>query len=189
MKYELDPDQLFRLYKSLEKRFKLNRNRHPNTKWLNVWPRIKANPEKAWTLWQMESTLGEPDVVCMIENQFLYMDCSVETPQGRENLVYDGLAEEECRKTDPFFHGSAIGESVKMHAHLLNEYDYRERLQKIGEFDRLTQSWLWTDPAMRAKGLALIGYRDDEGDEGIQVKPVHADSLYKHRGVRLKVLL
>lgn len=146
------------LLKTLQARFERNPNRHAGLEWGKVRARLEKNPEKLWSLHEMEKTGGAPDVVGQDSKtgEYLFFDCSPETPKGRVSLCYDreGL---ESRKEHPP-KNTAIDVAAEMGVELLTEEQYCE-LQKFGEFDLKTSSWLLTPPEMRKLGGALFGDR------------------------------
>ncbi|MDL2254587.1 DUF4256 domain-containing protein [Ruminococcaceae bacterium OttesenSCG-928-I18] len=143
------------LLKSLETRFKNNGSRHEGVEWAEVRAKLEANAEKLWSLYQMEATGGEPDVVEFGEptRGILFMDCCPESPPGRRNLCYDDMALEARKKAKS--QASAMGVAFAMGIQLLEEEQYRA-LQTLGEFDLKTSSWVKTPAAVRALGGALF---------------------------------
>lgn len=143
---------------ALSARFHLNQSRHPTITWSFVESRLAAHPEKWVSLWHMEQTGGEPDVIHTAEagEHVYFFDCSVESPKGRRSLCYDPRALEERKEAKPI--GSAIGMALNMGIELLDEADYLA-LQRIGVFDVKTSSWLNTPISVRELGGALFGDR------------------------------
>lgn len=158
MKKQLSPRQRQTLLETLAARFAANPGRHPGMDWAGVQARLVANPEKLWSLHEMERTGGEPDVVGQDRDsgEILFFDCSAQTPAGRTGLCYDGAALAARKPPKPV--GSAVGLAVAMGVELLNEQQYLA-LQKVGEFDTKTSSWLQTPPEIRRLGGAIFGDR------------------------------
>ena len=142
------------LLKTLKTRFEKNLNRHKGLEWAKVQAKLEARPEKLWSLHEMESTGGEPDVVGQDKKsgEFIFFDCSAETPKGRVSVCYDRegwLSRKEARPKT-----TAMDMAVAMGIELLTEEQYSE-LQKLGEFDLKTSSWVKTPADMRKLGGAL----------------------------------
>jgi hypothetical protein len=159
-KKELSPEQGSLLIRVLRERFEKNRNRHEGLKWDKVQAKLEANPEKLWSLNEMERTDGEPDVVVPIAigndtktDEYIFCDCSAESPKGRRSFCYDREALESRKEHKP--KNSAIGMAADMGIELLTEEQYRE-LQKLGNFDTKTSSWLKTPAEIRKLGGALF---------------------------------
>lgn len=154
----LAPEQSKELLDLLKTHFEKNMQRHPNLEWAKVQARLEANPEKLWSLNEMERTGGEPDVVADDEKtgEIIFYDCSAESPAGRRSLCYDREALDDRKENKPS--GSAMEMAASMGIELLNEEEYRE-LQKLGDFDTKTSSWLITPPAIRKLGGAIFGDR------------------------------
>jgi hypothetical protein len=144
------------LLETLQDRFEANMPRHKGLKWSAVAAKLEAKPDKLWSLHQMESTGGEPDVVGHDKKsgEFLFVDCSAETPKERRSLCYDQKALDSRKEHKP--KGSAVGLAADMGIELLTEDEYRD-LQKLGEFDAKTSSWVATPAEMRKLGGALFG--------------------------------
>jgi hypothetical protein len=142
----------------LESRFRQNMRRHPDLVWEDVRAKLEAAPAKRRTLAEMERTGGEPDVVGYDAEtgEYTFFDCSPETPQGRVSLCYDRAGLESRKEHRP--QDTAIDRAAAMGIRLLSEEEYGA-LQKLGEFDLKTSSWLQTPPAMRKLGGALFGDR------------------------------
>lgn len=143
MKKTLTADRAQALIQSLQKRFEKNMNRHPNANWTAVEVKLKANPQKLWVLNEMEKSGGEPDVVEM-ENSgdnYFFVDCSAESPEGRRKLCYDQEALEARKKFKP--DNAAVEVAKEMGIELLTEAEYIH-FQKFGPFDNKTSSWLKT---------------------------------------------
>lgn len=152
---ELSPKQGEALLKALKARFEKNMNRHKGLKWANVQARLEADPGKLWSLHEMERTGGEPDVVGHDKKtgEFLFYDCSAESPTGRRSVCYDREGLESRKEHKP--EDTAIDMAAAMGVELLTEEQYRE-LQKLGEFDAKTSSWAKTPAAIRKLGGALF---------------------------------
>ena len=155
-------------------------HRHQGLEWAAVQARLEANPQKLWSLHEMESTGGEPDVVGQDEStgEFLFYDCSAESPNGRRSVCYDreALASRKVNKPD----NSAMDMAVAMGIELLSEDEYRA-LQKLGEFDLKTSSWVKTPPDIRKLGGALFC---DRRFDHVFVYHNGAESYYSARGFR-----
>src|SRR5260221_4692855 len=143
MKKELSSKQREELLKTLKARFEKNMNRHKGLEWAKVQAKLEANNEKLWSLDEMERTGGEPDVVGFDKKtgEYIFYDCSAESPKGRRSLCYDGEALESRKEHKP--KNNAIDMASAMGIELLTEEQYRE-LQKVGDFDTKTSSWLKT---------------------------------------------
>lgn len=152
---ELSPEQQDELLSALKARFEKNLNRHRGLEWANVQARLEANPEKRWSLHEMERTGGEPDVVGHDEQtgEYIFYDCSAESPKGRRNVCYDREAQEARKEHKP--DNNAIDMATEMGIELLTEGQYRE-LQKLGDFDTKTSSWVKTPSDIRKLGGALF---------------------------------
>jgi len=143
------------LLSALQARFEKNMNRHKGLEWAKVQARLEANPEKLWSLNEMERTGGEPDVVGYDKKtgEYIFYDCSAESPNGRRSFCYDREALESRKEHKP--KNSAIGMAAAMGIELLTEEQYRG-LQKLGEFDTKTSSWVQTPADIRELGGALF---------------------------------
>ena len=153
-KKELSPKQREELLTALEARFEKNMNRHKGLDWANVQVKLEANPEKLWSLQEMERTGGEPDVVGQDKKtgEYTFFDCSAETPKGRVSVCYDRagwLSRKEARPKT-----TALDLAGEMGVELLTEEQYFD-LQKLGEFDKKTSSWVKTPADIRELGGAL----------------------------------
>ena len=142
---ELSPEQGEELLKTLRVRFEKNMNRHKDLDWPKIQAKLEAHPEKMSSLNAMESTGGEPDVVGYDKNtgEYIFYDCSAESPKSRRSICYDRKGQEEREKKGVHPAGNAVDLAAAMGIELLNEDQYRE-LQKLGEFDTKTESWIQT---------------------------------------------
>jgi uncharacterized protein DUF4256 len=157
-KKDLSPEQRDELLKALQSRFEKNMNRHEGLVWAKVNARLEANPEKLWSLSEMESTGGEPDVVAHDKKtgEYIFFDCSPESPKDRRSFCYDREALDSRKEHKP--KNNVIDAAAAMGVELLTEEQYRE-LQKLGEFDTKTSTWLKSPADMRKLGGALFGDR------------------------------
>jgi hypothetical protein len=161
----LPADRREELLRILKARFEKNMNRHKGIEWAKVQAKLEGNPvsypdEKLWSLYEMERTGGEPDVVVPIDigndtksGEYIFYDCSEESPKGRRSVCYDNEALESRKEHKP--KNSAIGMAADMGIELLTEEEYRE-LQKLGKFDTKTSSWVKTPPDIRKLGGAIF---------------------------------
>jgi len=157
-KKDLSAAQREELLKALQARFEKNMNRHKSLEWVKVKTKLEASSEKLWSLSEMERTGGEPDVVGQDKKtgEYIFFDCSPESPEDRRSLCYDREALDSRKVAKP--KNSAMDLAAAMGVELLTEEEYRE-LQKLGEFDTKTSSWLKTPAEMRKLGGALFGDR------------------------------
>ena len=179
-KNDLLPEQREELLKVLKARFEKHMNRHPGLEWARVQARLEANPEKLWSLSEMERTGGEPDVVGQDEKtgEYIFYDCAAESPKGRRNVCYDREGLEERKEFKP--ENTAMDMAAAMDIDLLTEEQYRE-LQKLGNFDLKTSSWVKTPADIRKLGGALFAdYRYGH----VFVYHNSAPSYYGSRGFR-----
>lgn len=179
-KKKLSPEERETLFGELKSRFGKNMDRHKGLEWAKVQARLEANPEKLWSLREMERTGGEPDVVGQDKKtgECIFYDCSAESPKGRRSVCYDHEALEARKEHKP--KDSAMGMAADMGIGILTEAQYRE-LQKLGEFDAKTSSWVETPSGIRGLGGAIFcDYRYGT------VFTYHngADSYYAARGFR-----
>src|SRR4029077_19620461 len=177
---ELSPEQREELLRALKARFEKNMNRHKNLEWAQVQAKLDANAEKLWSLCEMERTGGEPDVVDHNKKtgEYIFYDCSAETPKGRRSLCYDREALESRKENKP--KDNAMDMAAAMGIELLTEEQYRE-LQKLGDFDTKTSSWVKTPSAIRKLGGALFC---DRRFDTVFVYHNGAESYYAARGFR-----
>jgi hypothetical protein len=179
-KKSLSSQQREELLRTLKARFEKNMNRHKGLAWAEVQAKLEANVEKLWSLHEMESTGGEPDVVGHDKKtgEFIFYDCSAESPKGRRSFCYDREALDSRKEHKP--KDSATGRAVAMGIELLTEEQYRE-LQKLGEFDTKTSSWVKTPAEIRKLGGALFC---DRRFDTIFVYHNGAESYYAARAFR-----
>ena len=154
-KKELSPAQLEELLSELKSRFEKSMNRHKGLEWAKVQAKLEAIPEKLWSLNEMEKTGGEPDVVGYDKKtgEYIFYDCSAESPKGRRSICYDRKALESRKEHKP--ENNAIDMATAMGIEILTEEQYRE-LQKLGNFDTKTSSWVKTPSDIRKLGGALF---------------------------------
>lgn len=180
MKNELSTKQSKEILATLEERFDANKKRHAGLKWPDIQARLEKNPSKLWSLHEMEKTGGEPDVVGFDKKsgEYIFYDCSPETPKGRRSICYDRKALESRKENKP--KNNAIDMATAMGIELLTEEEYRT-LQKLGAYDSKTSSWLKTPPTIRALGGAIFAdFRYDH----VFVFHNGAESYYAGRGFR-----
>lgn len=177
---DLSAEQREQLPGVLKTRFEKNVSRHYSLKWADVQARLEANPEKLWSLSEMERTGGEPDVVGRDSQsgEFIFYDCSAESPDGRRSLCYDQAALDSRKEHKP--ENSALDMAAEMGIELLTEEQYRA-LQKLGEFDTKTSSWVITPPEIRKLGGAIFC---DRRYDHVFVYHNGASSYYAARGFR-----
>lgn len=176
-------EQQMTVLNTIKNRFEKNMNRHKGIDWKKVQDKLKSNPKKLWSLQEMERTGGEPDVVGYDEkkDEYIFNDCSAETPSGRRNLCYDRKALDARKTFKP--KNTAIDMAAEMDIELLTEEQYRE-LQKLGHFDAKTSSWVETPEEMRKLGGALFAdYRFGK----VFMYHNGAESYYGSRGFRGKL--
>jgi hypothetical protein len=179
-KRQLSPEQREEFLTALKARFVKNINRHKDLEWAKVQAKLEAHPEKLWSLHEMERTGGEPDVVGHDKKsgEFIFYDCSAESPKGRRSVCYDHEALEARKEHKP--KDSAVGMATAMGIELLTEEQYRE-LQKLGEFDAKTSSWVKTPPEIRKLDGALFC---DRRFDHVFVYHNGAESYYAARAFR-----
>jgi hypothetical protein len=180
MKKELSPLQREDLLAMLKERFEKNMNRHKGLEWAKVQTKLEASSEKLWSLSEMERTGGEPDVVGFDKKtgEYIFYDCSAESPKGRRSLCYDREALDARKEHKP--ENDAITMAASLGIELLTEDEYRE-LQKLGEFDLKTSSWVKTPSEIRKLGGALFC---DRRYNTVFLYHNGADSYYAARGFR-----
>ena len=176
---DLKVTQREELLRVLKARFEKNMNRHKGFKWAEVQAKLEADPEKLWSLNEMERTGGEPDVVDYDKKtgEYIFYDCSAESPKGRRSLCYDreALESREIKRKD-----SALDMAAAMGIEILTEEQYRE-LQELGEFDTKTSSWVKTPVGIRKLGGAIFA---DRRYDHVFVYHNGAESYYAARGFR-----
>ena len=180
VKKKLSAQQSEELLKILKSRFEKNKNRHKGIDWTAIEEKLVASPEKLWSLYGMEETGGEPDVVSFDKKtgEFIFYDCAAESPKGRRSICYDHEALESRKEHKPA--DSAIGMAEDMGVEILTEEEYRF-LQELGEFDTKTSSWIKTPENIRKlKGAIFCDRRYNT------VFTYHngAESYYAARGFR-----
>ena len=179
-KKKLSPEQREELLRALKARFEKNMNRHKGLEWAKVQAKLEANTEKLWSLNEMERTGGEPDVVGYAKktDEYIFYDCSAESPKDRRNVCYDREALESRKAFKP--EDNAIDMAAAMGIEILTEEQYRE-LQKLGNFDTKTSSWLKTPSEIRKLGGAIFA---DRRYDHVFVYHNGAPSYYGVRGFR-----
>jgi hypothetical protein len=179
-KKALSPEHREELLRTVRARFEKHMNRHEGLEWAQVQARLEAHPDKVWSLSEMERTGGEPDVVDRDDTtgEYVFYDCSAETPEGRRNVCYDREALESRKTARP--ENDAMGMAAAMGIELLTEEQYRA-LQELGEFDTKTSSWVQTPPDVRKLNGALFA---DRRYGRVFVYHNSAPSYYGVRGFR-----
>lgn len=179
-KKKLSPEQRNELLYVLKARFEKNQNRHKDIEWANVQAKLEANSQVQWSLSEMERTGGEPDVVGYDKkrDEYIFYDCSEESPKGRRSLCYDREALDSRKENKP--QNSAVDLATEMGIELLTEEQYRE-LQQLGKFDTKTSSWVKTPAAIRKLGGAVFC---DRRYDTVFLYHNGADSYYAARGFR-----
>lgn len=179
-KKQLSPEQSLELLQTLKNRFEKNTNRHKGLEWNKIQTKLEANPEKLWSLNEMERTGGEPDVVGYntTTNEYLFYDCSAESPKERRSLCYDQEALESRKENKP--KNSAVAMATEMGIELLTEEQYRN-LQQLSHFDTKTSSWIQTPADIRKLGGAIFS---DFRYGTVFVYHNGAESYYAARGFR-----
>lgn len=172
--------QIDELLNNLKTRFEKNMNRHKDIKWVNVLAKLEKNNEKLWSLKEMERTGGEPDVVGYDKktDEYIFYDCSAESPSGRRSLCYDRNALDARKENKP--KNDAVDVAASMGIELSTEEKYRE-LQKLGEFDLKTSSWVKTPDNIRKLGGAIFC---DRRYNTVFTYHNGADSYYAAKGFR-----
>jgi hypothetical protein len=179
-KKHLSPEQLPQLLSTLNARFEKNMKRHKDVEWSTIQAKLQANTEKLWSLNAMEETGGEPDVVGhdTKTGEYIFYDCSPESPKGRRSVCYDGEALDSRKEFKP--KNSAIDMAASMGIELLTEEQYRE-LQQLGNFDTKTSSWVKTPTEIRELGGAVFC---DRRYNHVFLYHNGAESYYAARGFR-----
>lgn len=180
-KNKMPQSQQVELLEVLKSRFEKNINRHKGVDWAQVQAKLESNPEKMWSLHEMEISGGEPDVILALGNkksELVFCDCSSESPKGRRSICYDPEALESRKEHKPKH--SAIGLADEMGIEILTEEQYRE-LQKVGKFDTKTSSWVKTPANIRKLGGSLFC---DRRYETVFLYHNGAESYYAARGFR-----
>ncbi len=177
---DMKAEQREELLSALKARFEKNLNRHKGLEWAEVQAKLEANPEKLWSLNEMERTGGEPDVVGhdKTTGEYIFYDCSAESPKSRRSVCYDREGQESRKEHKP--ENNAIDMAAAMGIELLTEEQYRE-LQKLGNFDTKTSSWVKTPSDIRKLGGALFA---DRRYDNVFVYHNGAPSYYAARGFR-----
>ncbi len=180
MKKELSPTRREELLTVLKARFEKNVSRHKGLEWARVQARLEANPERLWSLNEMDITGGEPDVVGHVKKtgEYVFYDCSPESPKGRYSLCYDREALDSRKEHKP--KNSAMDLAAAMGIELLTEEEYHE-LQELGDFDTKSSSWLKTPADIRKLGGAIFG---DRRFGRVFIYHNGAESYYSGRGFR-----
>ena len=178
----ISPERKGELIELLKKRFDENMIRHSGIIWKKIQARLEANAEKIWSVNEMERTGGAPDVVSYdeITDKYFFYDCSPESPAGRRSICYDGRGQEEREKQGIKPGGNAIDMAATIGIEILTDVQYRQ-LQKIGNFDTRTSSWLKTPPDIRKLGGAIFA---DRRYGTVFVYHNGASSFYSGRGFR-----
>jgi hypothetical protein len=176
----LSPEQHHQLLHTLKTRFEANMNRHEGLEWAQVQRKLESSAERLWSLSEMERTGGEPDVIGRDgqSGEYLFCDCSAESPKGRRSICYDREALESRKQHKP--ENTAVDMAAGMGIEILTEEEYRE-LQKTGEFDTRTSSWIQTPARIRQLGGALFC---DRRYDTVFVYHNGAESYYAARGFR-----
>jgi hypothetical protein len=179
-KKQLSPKQREELFKALKARFEKNLNRHKGLEWAKVQARLETNADKLWSLNEMERTGGEPDVVGQDKKsgEFVFMDCSAQSPKGRVSFCYDRAALDARKEHKP--KNCVLDAAAAMGVEVLTEEEYFA-LQKLGEFDTKSSSWLKTPAEIRELGGAIYG---DRRYGRVFVGHNGAESYYSGRGFR-----
>jgi hypothetical protein len=182
-KRKLTNEQQIELLETLKTRFDENTNRRKGIKWLDVEKKLNSSPDKLFSLYEMERTGGEPDVIRFDKKtgEYVFIDCSEESPKGRRSVCFDQAAHESRKEHKPA--NSAMGMAAEMGVDILSEDEYRE-LQKVGEFDLKTSSWIQTPEDIRDRGGALFC---DRRYGHVFTYHNGAESYYGARGFRAKL--
>ena len=177
---KLTKEQQETLLKTVESRFQKHMHRHKGIKWAQVLAKLKKSPKKLWSLYEMERTEGEPDVVLYDKktDEYLFIDCSAESPKGRRSICYDKEAQTSRKEHAPL--NNALSMAASMGIEILSEDEYR-KLQKLEAFDTKTSSWILTPSSIRKLNGALFC---DRRYETVFVYHNGAESYYGARGFR-----
>lgn len=177
---KLSPEQCEDLLRTLKVRFEKNSNRHEGLEWAEVQARLEADPDKLWSLHEMERTGGEPDVIAYDQDaeKYVFCDCSPESPKGRRSICYDQEALESRKEHKP--QNSAMNMAADMGIEMLTEEQYRA-LQQLGKFDAKSSSWVKTPAEIRKLGGALFC---DRRYDKVFLYHNGAESYYGARGFR-----
>jgi hypothetical protein len=176
------PQQQEALINMLKARYQKHMSRHPQLQWNDVYAKLHAHPDKLWSLYQMEQTGGEPDVVGYDDRtgEYLFYDCSPESPKGRRSICYDREGQTAREKAGIHPAGNAIDMANAMGIKILNEDEYRA-LQQLGDFDTKTSSWIETPPDIRQLGGAIFA---DKRYNHVFIYHNSAQTFYSARGFR-----
>ena len=176
----LSLEQREKLLIILKNRFEKNMERHHGLEWAKVQAKLEANPEKLWSLYEMDRTGGGPDVVGQDQGtgEYIFYDCSAESPEGRRSICYDREGQESRKANKP--ENNALDLAAEMGIELLTVKQYHE-LQELGNFDLKTSSWVKTPPDIRERGGALFG---DRRYDTVFIYHNGAPSYYAARGFR-----
>jgi hypothetical protein len=179
-KKKLSPEQRKELLNILKTRFEKNMNRHKGLEWDKIQIKLEANPEKLWSLNEMEQSGGEPDVVDYDKKtgEYIFYDCSAESPKGRRSFCYDREALDSRKENKP--ENNAVEAAAAMGIELLTEEEYR-KLQQLGKFDTKTSSWVKTPANIRKLGGAVFC---DRRYDHVFLYHNGAESYYAARGFR-----
>lgn len=179
----LEKDQISNILEVLKVRFQKHMNRHKDLEWSMVEKKLLNNHHTLLSVYLMEESGGEPDLVELSEGEYFFVDCSEQSPTGRRSVCYDQIALEERKENKP--KDSALNMAEEMGIEILNEMEYK-RLQEFGDFDTTTSSWIETPSKIRELGGALFG---DKRYKHVFIYHNGADSYYAARGFRGKVRL
>ena len=179
-KKELKSGDRQQLLKTLQERFEKNMNRHKGMDWDKVQAKLEAHPAKLWSLYEMEQTGGEPDVVGFDKKsgEYIFYDCAAESPKGRRSLCYDREALQSRKENKPENNAMDLADAIGIE--MLDEEQYRE-LQQLGKFDTKTSSWVKTPSAIRKLGGAVFC---DRRYDTVFLYHNGAESYYAARGFR-----
>ncbi|WP_270090530.1 DUF4256 domain-containing protein [Sphingobacterium sp. SYP-B4668] len=179
-KFDIPPQRIEELFHILKKRFEKNMDRHEGIVWNDVQHKLENNPDKLWSLNEMEETGGEPDIIGYDTKtgEHIICDCAIESPKGRRSICYDHEALESRKEHKP--KNSAVAMADEMGIEMLNEEQYHE-LQKLGKFDTKTSSWILTPSNVRSLGGAIFG---DWRFGRVFIYHNGAESYYAARGFR-----